>query len=77
MQVAVSVPADGLGLRQLDASGLQAMWRVFWGFSIIVMLLSSAILILLVLISFVGVAWQLMWGFMHRGKPVVVGALQA
>lgn len=71
MQVVLSVPADGLQLGQLDASGLQAMRRAFWIFSIIVLLLSGAVWILLVFIPFSVIAWQISWGFRNRGKAAI------
>lgn len=70
MQVALAVPTDELGL------GLQATGKVFWAFSIMVMFWFGLVLILLFLIPFCVLVWQLSWGYKNRGeatvKPVVV-----
>lgn len=77
MQVALSVPADGLKFGQLDAFGLQTMRRAFWVFSIIVLLLSGAIWVLLIFIPFSVIAWQISWGFRNRGKAAAEHTAEA
>ncbi|KAI9777908.1 MAG: hypothetical protein M1816_004380 [Peltula sp. TS41687] len=67
MQVALTVPADALWFEKLGASGLQAMRRAFWIFSIITLLFSGAVWLLL-LVPLSGIGWQLSWGFRNRGK---------
>jgi hypothetical protein len=63
MQVVLAVPADGLGIERLDSSGLGAMRRAFWVFSITILLLSSVLWFLLLVIPFSVIGWQLSWGF--------------
>jgi hypothetical protein len=77
MQVVLSVPVDGLGFEQLGAPGMQAIRSVFWVFSIIVLLLSGVVWILLLVIPFSVIGWQLSWGFRNRGKAAFEGAVGA
>ncbi|KAI9775708.1 MAG: hypothetical protein M1816_005777 [Peltula sp. TS41687] len=77
MQVALSVPADGLGFQQLDASRLQAIRRAFWIFPIMLLLCSGAIWVLLLVIPFSVIGWQLLWGFRNRGKAPINRVVEA
>jgi hypothetical protein len=71
MQVVLAAPADELGFGLLGASGVQAMKRAFWVFSIITLFLSGFVWILLFLIPLSVLAWQLSWGYKNRGKEIV------
>jgi hypothetical protein len=71
MQVVLAAPADELGFGLLGASGIQAMKRASWVFSIIMLFLSGSVWILLFLIPFSVLAWQLSWGYKNRGKAIV------
>jgi hypothetical protein len=71
MQVVLSAPADELGFGLLDASGIQAMKQAFWVFSITILFLAGLIWILLFLIPFSMLAWQLSWGYKNRGRAIV------
>jgi hypothetical protein len=77
MQVVLAVPADGLGIERLDSSGLGAMRRAFWVFSITVLLLSGLLWFLLLVIPFSVIGWQLSWGFRNRGRSGVKGIAAA
>jgi hypothetical protein len=77
MQVVLAVPADGLGIERLDSSGLGAMRRAFWVFSITVLLLSGLLWFLLLVIPFSMIGWQLSWGFRNRGRSGVKGIAAA
>ncbi|OCK87821.1 uncharacterized protein K441DRAFT_592462 [Cenococcum geophilum 1.58] len=68
MQVALSVPADGLWFQRPDGSGLRYMSRAFWVFSIGVLLLSGVIWMLLLGIPLLVLVWQISWGFQKREK---------
>lgn len=68
MQVLLSVPDEALGFHGLGVSSLVPMRRVFWLFSIIILLLSGLVWILLFTIPFSVLLWQLSWGFMNSGK---------
>lgn len=68
MQVALSVPADGLWFLHPDESGLRYMSRSFWVFSVAVLFLSGVIWVLLLGIPLVILAWQLSWGFRNQRK---------
>lgn len=72
MQVVNAVPPDGLGFSILDGSGLQAIRRACWVFSIIILLFSGMIWMLLLAIPFSVLIWQVSWGFKHRGKAISV-----
>ena len=71
MQVVLSVPTDAISFTQLDNSHLQAIRRSFWIFSIIMLLLSCVVWILLLLVPFCVIWWQLSWGFRNRGNLAV------
>jgi hypothetical protein len=68
MQVALSIPADGLWFQRLDVSGVRYMNRAFWVFSIGMLLLSGVIWVLLLCIPLVVLAWQLSWGIPNAGE---------
>ena len=66
MQVMLAVPVDGLGLDSVDSASFEGIRRAFWGFSITVLLVSGMIWVLLFIIPFSALVWQLSWGFNHR-----------
>jgi hypothetical protein len=68
MQVALSVPADGLWFQHPNGSGLCYMSRAFWGFSIAVLLLSGVVWVLLFGIPLLVLSWQFWWGFRKQRK---------
>jgi len=68
MQVVLSLPVDDIGIGQLDTLRLQAIGRVFWAFPIILLLMSSIVWILLLVIPFSVVGWQLRGGSGIGGK---------
>ncbi|KAH7139812.1 hypothetical protein B0J13DRAFT_558518 [Dactylonectria estremocensis] len=68
MQVALSVPADALWFKE-SSDRLQGMYRAFWVFSIVVLLLWVIVWLLLLSIPLLALAWQLLWGYSNRDKP--------
>lgn len=69
MQVIISVPADGLGFSSMNEEfNVQAIRRVFWAFSVVVLLLSGAVWTLMLILPLWAFLWQLLWGFRHRGR---------
>lgn len=74
MQVALSVPGDGLGLRVYSPT--KDIRPIFWGFSILVLLFSAVVWTMLCFIPFSALLWQLLWGFRNRNKGrVTISAL--
>jgi len=69
MQIIVSVPSDGLGFSIL---GLQATGRACWVFSIAVLLFSGVTWILLLVIPFSVLIWQLSWAIKNRKEAISV-----
>lgn len=69
MQVILSVPDEGLKLDNVGDLSLVNIKRAFWGFSVTVLLLSGAAWVLLFVIPFSALVWQLSWGFRNRSKP--------
>ena len=69
MQNLRSVPHEELGFKHLDASSPVDMRQAFWVFSAIMLLLLGLIWVLLFVIPFSVLIWQLVWGFRNRGKP--------
>lgn len=69
MQVLLSVPDENLKLYNVGDLSLVHMKRAFWGFSVTVLLLSAAVWILIFVIPFSALIWQLSWGFENRNKP--------
>ena len=63
MQVVASMPADGLGFALLDYSGILALRRACWVFSIMILLMSGIIWTLLLVIPLSVLLWQLSWGY--------------
>jgi hypothetical protein len=76
MQVLLSVPEEGLNLNRVDASSLAVMRRVFWVFSVMVLLLLGLVWVLLFVIPSGGLIRQLAWGFKNRGKTNTGGLVQ-
>lgn len=76
MQVLLAVPGEGLHLAHLDTSLLVPMYRAFWMFSIMMLLLSGLIWLLLFAIPFCALARQLVWGFRNREKSNAEGPIQ-
>lgn len=70
MQVMLAVPVDGLGIDGVDNACFEGIRRAFWGFSILVLLTVGVIWVLLCMIPFGAIIWQLLWGFRHRGKKL-------
>ncbi|KAJ4288936.1 hypothetical protein N0V90_011277 [Kalmusia sp. IMI 367209] len=76
MQVLLAVPDEGLGLIRGDGSGLVAMRRAFWVFSVMVLLMSAGVWVLLVIIPLGGLLRGLVWGWKNRGKIDADGVAQ-
>ena len=68
MQVMLAVPIDGLELDSVGNASFESIRRAFWVFSMIVLLASGTVWVLLFIIPFGAVAWQLLWGFSHRNE---------
>ena len=68
MQVLVSMPEESLGFNGVGASSLIAMRRVFWVFSVMMLLVLGLVWILFFVIPAGGLLWQLLWGFKYWGK---------
>jgi hypothetical protein len=66
MQVVIAVPVEQLGYPGLLVSGLQAMSRVFWGFSIMVMIMSAICWVMLLVLPCALIMRQVWYGFTHR-----------
>ncbi|OAA65963.1 hypothetical protein SPI_02750 [Niveomyces insectorum RCEF 264] len=64
MQVALSVPAASRWAP--PPAGLEAMARVFWGFSVAVVVLLVAVSVLLIGVPLSLWIWQMQWGFRNR-----------
>jgi hypothetical protein len=71
MQVVPAVPAEAQGIGRVDSSGLDAMRRAFWVFSITVMILSSILWFLVIIIPLNVIVWQLSWGFKNRKENII------
>lgn len=71
MQVLLSVTDEELGFKRLEASSLVYMKRAFWVFSIMMLLASGLVWVLLFIIPFGALNWQLAFGFKNRGKSQV------
>lgn len=68
MQVMLAAPASDP--ETYITAGLAAYARAFFGFSIAVILASMTALVLLVSVPALHVAYQILWGFMHRDRAL-------
>lgn len=65
----LSVPSDeGKGSERWDGGGIVAMKRAFWGFSIMILVLSGMIWVWLVVVPLVWLSRQVQWGYKNCRK---------
>lgn len=68
MQVALSVPVDDLWYIASNETALRGLSRVFWVFSVAVVLLGGIVWVLFLGIPLIVLIWQVFWGFQNREK---------
>ncbi|WPG99148.1 Hypothetical protein R9X50_00195900 [Acrodontium crateriforme] len=66
MQVMLAVSASDMGFTNL--AGLQSYSRIFWGFSIAVVVFFTLCLVSLLALLFTVIGGQTVWGYLHREK---------